>query len=500
MKNYLIPLCLCLSTHAYAQQDDALIKKDAFFKIGVESLSLNKNENMGMIGAAYMIETLDGLYLGPAAYGAVRGQRGGFFTGGGEAIYRYKINPKMSFDTGFYFGGGGGGAANVGGGMMLRPHVGLMWDFGGIRAGVSASQVKFPNGHISSNQLGLVFALDDTFNYFNPSQVGKNVNTSKRGGVGFDEVAIHLTQSKPINKNERTTRGGRAPASTSYAGFLMTQEKNNNWFWGVEAAGAVKGSSDGYAEVLGTVGVKKELNSIFSVGSRVSLGMGGGGGIDTGGGSLAKAALFSKIQLNPEISLGFEGGVVRALSGDFNGRYASVQMAIALDHPFRKSSKINNSSGSANESSVVEGWEWDAVAQRYTSAARRDHSERPLSNVGFKLNRKISEHFYLSGQAHSAMAGGAGAFSVGLLGLGWSSPAIVGNVRVNTEMLVGAAGGGGVDSDGGAIVQPMAYLNIPVNPHWHVKAGVGRVKSLKGNLNSPVLEFSLSYQLGLPRR
>ncbi|MCX7206907.1 MAG: hypothetical protein NT086_13175 [Proteobacteria bacterium] len=490
MLKRLLSISLLLSSQAYAESSDTLTHKPAAFKLGFETITLPNDESMGMVGGSYLIETLPGLYLGPAAYGAITGERGGFFTGGGEITYRLPVTQQISVDTGFYLGGGGGGAAGVGGGLMLRPHIDLLWDFGGIRAGISASEVRFPSGNFSSRQLGLMISVDDTFSYSDANRIGQYLSATRRGGVGFDRIAVIAAQSKPQGNSVKTTTGAPTPDSTSYAGFLMTQSLNNGWLWGVEAAGAVKGSSDGYAEVLGTFGWEYAFNSSLRAGTRVALGMGGGGAVDTGGGALGKASVFGTYQITRDLDLTLETGLSKAFDGSFQARFASLQLGMALDHPHASSDILNR----------IEGWQWDASAQHYTSAARRDGSKRSMQNIGFKLNRKIDDGFYLSGQAHSALGGGAGGYSVGLIGAGWESQEIIGKLRLSAEMLVGAAGGGGVDSDGGAIMQPMAYASYPISNNWQVKAGAGVVKSFKGELNSPVLDLSIGYRFGLPRR
>lgn len=112
----------------------------------------------------------------------------------------------------------------------------------------------------------------------------------------------------------------------------------------------------------------------------------------------------------------------------------------------------------------------------------------------------MAQGLYLTGQALSALGGGAGGYSVGLFGIGWESPAVLAKLRFGVEMLAGAAGGGGVDSSGGGIMQPMANASYPISSNWQVKAGAGMVKSFKGELDSPVFDLSLGYRFSLPRR
>ena len=119
--------------------------------------------------------------------------------------------------------------------------------------------------------------------------------------------------------------------------------------------------------------------------------------------------------------------------------------------------------------------------------------------MGLKFRRSIGEHLYLSGQAPSAITGGAGAYSVGLIELGatlrfapytlWSAGA---------EAMVGAAGGGGVASRGGAIAEPMVWVGRDLGRYSHIKVGAGYVKSLRGGLSSPVVDLTWAAEFGAP--
>ena len=140
--------------------------------VGVERVRLADGEAIGLLGVSYIAELAPGWWLGPAIYGAAGGDRGGLFTWGVEGQRRWRPAPRWQLGAGLYVGGGGGAGAPVGGGLMLRPHADLLRDFGGWSAGISASQVRFPNGSIHSTQLGLLVAVNDTFAYLAPGHGG----------------------------------------------------------------------------------------------------------------------------------------------------------------------------------------------------------------------------------------------------------------------------------------------------------------------------------------
>ncbi|MBI3286030.1 MAG: hypothetical protein HYZ65_14440 [Burkholderiales bacterium] len=462
--------------------------RTSYFRIGIESIDLPGKEPMSMVGGSYLLQVAPEIYAGPAAYGALTGKRGGFFTGGGELAWRKPLLTNLVLETGMYVGGGGGGTALVGGGLMLRPHVDLNWKFANkLSAGVSASQVRFPNGHIKSNQLGLTLAFDDEFVYAAPQAIGRLVNTNRRGGVGFDRITLVAGSYRP-DSGVRDLAGNTYANTIGYTGFRMEQQLDRHWFWGIESGAATKGGADGYAEILGVLGAEYPVASErLKLGARLALGMGGGGKLSVGGGALAKAGLYAKAQLSEDIYVALEGGLVQAPNGGFKARYGTVQLGMDLDYPSFQTAQR-----------TIRGTEWSASAQHYLGAARYNGSRRSLDTMGLKIDRAISGPAYFSAQAHSAYAGEAGGFSVGLIGLGLRSARTSSGLSAGLEVLAGAAGGGGVSTQGGAVAQLMPYASLDLNQAASVKLGLGRVRSIKGALNSTVLDMSLSFPFGVP--
>ena len=117
--------------------------------------------------------------------------------------------------------------------------------------------------------------------------------------------------------------------------------------------------------------------------------------------------------------------------------------------------------------------------------------------MGLKLNRYVSPSLYLSAQAHSAFAGGAGAYSVGLVGAGLATARSTGSWQFGAEALIGAAGGGGVVTGGGAIVQTLAWAGWRTGPDAQWRLGLGGVRSTSGDLSSPMAELTWSHAFAL---
>ncbi len=475
---------------AQASRDGDWREAPAFGRLGYETIKLPGGEKMGLVGLSYLVQPTEGLCLGPAAYGAASGQRGGFFTFGAEAALCTRLVGPLNVLAGLYVGGGGGAAAPVGGGLMLRPHVDLLWDFGPLRAGVSWAKVWFPNGDIDSDQFGLVLDLPMSFGYLPAGQrglsSGLSVDGGRRGGIGFDRILAVAGVYAPRGSSLGTS-GTPLPSHIGYVGARAETQLLPALYVGLEANGAASGGVDGYAEILGTLGSGFALgDSGLRLGGRVALGMGGGGDMPTGGGLLAKAAIELSLPLSRDLGLGLEAGWASAPQGDFSAPFGSVALRWALD-PL------------PGVPAVPVRQEWSAGAEMFFDAARKDGSSRDLQSVSFKYSRFVGQTLYLSGQVQSAYQGGAGAFSVGLFGVGglWRSGE---GLLAGAEFLAGAAGGGGVDTGSGAVIKPMAFVGWEFTPATSLRLGGGWIKAPNGELSSAALDLSVVFAFDVPGR
>lgn len=455
--------------------------------LGFERIKLPQGERLGLVGTSVLFQVGDSFGVGPAVYGAATGERGGFFVGGVEAQYRVALGRNVSLATGVYAGGGGGGSAPVGGGLMLRPAATLLYDLSRtVQVGLSWSMVKFPSGQIDSRQFGLVFAWRDEFRHHDAASEGQKVFAGRASGFGFDRMAATGSIYKFSEGSGRRIglAGARADRRTEVPGVTLA----------MEAAAAATGNAAGYMEILGSIGWSVEpLPSALPslrIGARGALGLGGGGAVPTGGGTIAKALATLEWSPAPGWTVGVEGGYVHGLNGTLRAKSASAWVGLDLEPAL---------DGKSEPTGTVVRSEWTGAIQHHLRAKRVDGSERPLDTIGLKLTRSVGRNFYITGQAHSAFAGGAGAYSIGLVGAGVATRAD-GGPRIGFEALVGAAGGGGVATSGGAIAQSLLWAGwgSSANSEWRV--GVGSVRSLRGGLSSPIVELSWTKAFGFAGR
>jgi hypothetical protein len=480
--NAVICAALALLSWFSARADEPTVRTAPVrAELGIERITLPAGERLGLMGGTVLFPVGDRWWAGLGVYGAATGQRGGLFVGGAEIRREWTLPWGFELSTGLHAGGGGGAAAPVGGGLMLRGALGLSRDLGPLRAGLTWSHVRFPSGDIQSSQWGVVFSWQRPFRHFDLEAVGQRQPAGDATGLGFRRIAgtAGVYSLRGSDTRRIGTVGGRAEwAAGSGGGFT-----------GIEAAAAASGGAAGYMEILGTAGWRVaplEAMPQLAFEARGAVGLGGGGGVPTEGGGIGKVSAGVSYDWGHGWRSGLDAGLLRGIGSPLRGRSAQVWLAMDLEP-----------SSPAPGSATITRNEWSTSVQREVRAQRNNGPARGLDTIGIKFNRYVDGHIYLSAQAHSAFAGGAGAYSIGLVGAGAATRPGAG-LRFGAELLVGAAGGGGVASGGGAIAQALAWAGWPITRDSELRFGAGSVKALRGGeLRSPVVELTWTRSLGL---
>lgn len=466
---------------------------DARLRLGEERIHLPGSERLRLLGMTELFNVGGEWWIGPGVYGAATGRRGGLFVPGVEAAWSHPFNDWLAVDTGLFAGGGGGGAAPVGGGLMLRPHADLVFRFPGFYTGPTWSMVRFTSGDIRSHQFGWMINFDSSFRYRAADALRPGQRTDGSAtGIGFDRIAATLTTWKP--RGSRSTDGSALTQTIDLVGLRAERTVDGPLWAGIETAGAAHGGVAGYAEVLGTAGLRwPVVGDRLSLGVRGALGLGGGGGIDTGGGLIAKAAAGGTLRLTDTLGIGVEAGLIDApRRAHFKAAFGTVSLNWKLDAGLPR-----HASWDAVPDAEATRMEFAAGVERY-HAARKAGGAPALEAVALQLDRFVTPSFYVSGQLQSAFGGGAGAYSVGLFGVGAQVP-VVPRLRLGIEAAAGAAGGGGVDTQGGAIVQGRAYADLALSDSLSLRVGGGRIKALHGGLDAPEVDAALVFRFGVDR-
>lgn len=468
--------------------DSATVAPRAFpaaLSVSHDVARFGRTELVGLLGTRYLVSFVEGWAFGPGVYGGITGSRGGFFAIGGEVAGRRSVAREVSIVGALFGGGSGGGSARVGSGLFLRLYAGVRWHLDAVEVDVGASHIDIGHSVVSSTQASLGLSVPLTFRVVPRDRLGVPVGATGRSGIGFDDVESFVMSYHPIGASTRIS-GGALAAFISLVGVRAERALTLNAGIALEGLGAASGGAAGYAEYLVSGWWRTALwHDRASVGLRVGAGMGGGGDVPVAGGLLLKGAGTGRLRLTDALELRVEGGFVRAPGERFEALTASAGLAFAVD-------------GAATDSQAAYPvrTEW-LIGMEAHDAVRIDGSRGAIANVALRANRFVTPLFYVSGQTRYSLYGGVGGYGAGLVGAGVESP--IATWRCGAELLVGAAGGGGLSVGGGAIVQGLAYIVREIGAGFAVRGGVGGVRSLEGTVSATVADLSLGYLFGVTR-
>jgi hypothetical protein len=488
-----------MAAPAWAEITESAVlrSKPALLRMSYEVLDIGPSETMGLAGVHYLVNVHPDWYVGASGFGALAGERGGFFTGGFTVGTGKRFASKWLLDAGLFVGGGGGGSAPQGGGLMLRPHLGISRDIGSVMLGAGVSHVRFPDGGIDSTQLNLSLGIPFDVYYGRASDAGKAVYAGDLFGLKLRETEWLATagEYRPADK-AKTTAGAAMTSPLKRVGFEYRRHLDGHRYFLVETAGAMGGQSDGFAELLAGAGYRVPLLSPrLHLSASLAAGGAGGGQIDTGGGLVAKARVGLDYDLTPSLKLGVEGGRIES-AGSFSANFYNLSLGYRLG-------EVGAGEGGHDGRSIdgvrLAKWRLSGVQHTSLDAARKNGSDQDLSMIGLKIEKFLTDSLYLTGQAHGAYVGDAGGYAVGLIGAGWEIPLREDRrLSFNAEVAVGAAGGGGVDVGGGGIIQPQLGLTWRLNSRFAARIEAARVKALEGKLDSNVVGIGLTYEFSRP--
>lgn len=451
--------------------------------LGLETLRLPGNERMGLVTGQLLFHLGGPWWLGPVTHGAATGARGGFFVGGLAVQHQWPLGPGLHLASGLSAGGGGGAGAPVGDGLMLRASLDLVRRWGPLQAGVSLSQVQFPGTAIRSRQAGLVLGWRGDFDHLNAADAGQRRAAPQRSGLGIDRFALTLAHHAP-----RGAGSGTLPFQLVGA-RLARQFASVDGSWGLEAAAAAQGRAAGYMEILAHAGLGWQPLPGLHLGLRGAAGLGGGGAVPAGGGGLLRGDATLALDLWPGWQIGAAVGRTQGRTPAMQARRSELWLSAALE-PLA-------AAGSPGRAGTVVRTTWGGGLLHTAPLPRANGSRQGLQAISLVLERWIGPQAYLTGQAHSALGGSAGGYSIGLVGAGVATAARHGSWQLGAELLVGGAGGGGVRGTIGAVAQAQAWAALPLGDgSQRLRFGLGALGGSDGGGARPVATLTWQVAFG----
>lgn len=438
--------------------------------LGMEMLAKKQSDITGMQQLSLIYRTESGFYIGQSLYSSALGSAGGFFAGGVEAGLSGKIGHGIVWDLGQFVGGGGGATQVAGNGLMLRTHAALHVPVGKINLGLGASWIKISGSDISTPAYGLYLSQPLNFKISAgrpdtalPTEVGTEIKTFK------PIYSIYL----PRNSSKRS--GGTLGSIQLLGGeFTFGSSAKSETF--IQANGAVAGDAEGYADWF--IG-KRYIYSRSRLQPYAELGIGtaGGGAVDTDGGLIAMAGVGTRYVFAPGIALEAALGARSSLEGSFTSLSPSIKASI----PFSQLSSKGRD-GRSVPWQLSSGMALHKPNKVYWKA-HKNSSPSPAM-VETAIDFFILNHLYLTGQASTAIAGEAGGFQLGFLGVGYEHD-FTENFSLSIEPLLGAGGGAGVDTKGGLLLGYRVDADFWLSRCAALSFGFGQMTTVKGGGMSP---------------
>ncbi len=401
-----------------------------------------------------------GLSFGQSVYSAAKGDAGGAFFWGVEAVKMMPVSGPLSATAGLFLGGGGGAAQVVGDGFMTRAHVGLRYA-ASERLGyeLGASWVKITGADIEDPAVSL--GLSYNFGVVHPSE--------EAGAPGFGALkrrGVSLRAGAGAARGANRTGAAQADLGLFGAEGAFSIGPGREVF--LAADGAAKGG-EGYMQILAG-GRQRWATGPVGLFVEGGLGFGGGGEVDTGAGGLLSLGAGVAVPVAPWADVEFAlGGVASA------GEYKGAQASVRLVRVFARDPGATAPGG---------GQKWAytlGVAMQDPNPGFRKPgvtaTARPILQES-SVDMFLTERSYISGTAQTALGGDVAGYAIGLLGLGYEMP-LGGRWYGSLEAQLGAAGGGGVNANGGLIGGARVELDYALNESARLSFALGKLTHLK---------------------
>lgn len=489
---------------AVLAENDFLLTTPAQARMHFEEVDLPGNEKMGFLGGSLLYDVNSWLSVGPSAYGALTGERGGFITLGVTADARYPISKNLDLSASYFVGGGGGrgGFTLSGGGLMLRSSLGVDWhtdDWGTFGLGVS--NVDFPSGTISSTQPYISYSFP--FDTMIGDGWKKRQSYNRFGGGGLkpsrQEISVVMRHYQ-VPDGVLTDGGAPQHKTVDLLGAEWLRYLDDNRFLRLEAEGAMGGKSTGYMQILVGGGYRHMLSDSTALKASVSAGVAGGGAVATGGGFLLDGQLSLQQDLSKNLFVELGAGYAMAPDGDFEAVSLAGKLGYRFGTPDARGKRVSMSKLGGYQSS---NFRFRVANQSYLSADpqwRSHHADENIDNIGVHLDYFLNDKLYVTGQGVAAYTGNASAYMAGLVGGGVHHKLFNSPFYVDAEVLIGAAGGGGVRVGGGLVWQANAGVGYEFTDSLSVSLGYGHMAAMEGPFAADVANLTLAYKFNLPTR
>ena len=412
------------------------------------------------------------LSFGQSLYSGASGDGGGAFFWGFEAVKRFPLSSEWNLALSGFLGGGGGASQVVGDGTMLR--FGAMGEYAltsnwSARAGLSHVSISGAPIDDWATSFGLRYQVSPR---------------AKSGGTGGLKPTRASFRTSKLQFPGTLSRSRTAQTQLQLVGAEASFALANGYETFLGGDGAVSGG-DGYMQVIGGLRKRWPLGPISLFGQS-SIGFGGGGDVDTGGGLIAGASVGMAFPIGELFDLDLTYGTLSAVSSNVSGSVTRLSLSRVFGRDTKRVHSMEQ-----QQWQVGLGLSIQPPNASYMKSRSNDGIQ-PLmqeSSIDYFINKKT----YLTGNAQTTISGGVAGYAVGLLGLGHEFD--LGETwRMSLETHIGAAGGGGVDVGRGLLGGARVEIDYILSSNNAVSLGLGVLKSFNGGLDTPIAQLGFKHR------
>lgn len=455
---------------------------------------------MGLTGLHYQIPINDWLYGGAGFHFAVTGDQGGLFTLGAELGINKQLYKNLYIDANFHIGGGGGYRYLVNDGGFINPNVGLQYKKNDYSFGIQYSHVNFLSGEIKSNSVSFFVEIPSILRFTDYDKAHQKFVANDLSSDSFwSKPAVKNAQQirfdffKPIGNSRKDDANNQEPLTeTLYViGFEYQKYLNENTFLFAHTDAIYRGLRAGFMDLFVGAGYHPYQSKYINIFGKLGVGA-AGGRVAPEGGLMIYPSAGIDLKIFKNIAISGHGGYYRAIAGDLE--------AYTFGFGLKYFGLNGGVSSEENNTYNTKGLRFEVQNQSYFDVAKTDDlldaTEIDLQLIGFKVNYDLNHSLYVAGEAGFAYDGRSGGYAHGLVGGGIYSPYFFNNkARGFIEVMAGAGGGAGVDTDEGIIIRPTIGLSYDIVNHVTIIASGGRYYSPFGNVNSNNINIGLSFNL-----
>jgi hypothetical protein len=268
-----------------------------------------------------------------------------------------------------------------------------------------------------------------------------------------------------------------------------------NAYVGLGAYAGVWGDRGGYLALGVEGGWRLPLVNGWAFETGMFVGGGGSDFGDDGSGLMLRPHVALEAPLNRAWAWRMEVAYAASPGGDLNG----LQLALG----FSGTRQFLTSGYSAFELDPLAPTELNRTPLRLepsllyfdpSSGTRRSFGQaNSFTMLGVRTHHALGRNVYLPIEYAAAVGGDAGGYRQFMFGIGEWGPRFTPHVWGVKEVLVGAGGGGGYDTGGGALVQVNAGLEFPLKNDWSASIKGGYLTAIDGNFDGWTLQAAASW-------